>query len=379
MASETENRGWRVIGSSVRGASHTRTGLPNQDAAGWLQKAGSSRALIVAVSDGHGSAKCFRSHIGSRLAIESAIALAQEFINGQPDLNNLSAIKRTAEERLPQELSRRWREAVEAHIESNPITAEELDALEKIDGITARETISNKPTYAYGATILTVVIMESFILYLQLGDGDILLVSNRGDVERPLPKDERLFANETTSLISQSAWSEFRFGFQTLVGPPPALILLSTDGYANSFVNEEAFIKVGADLLEMIRADGLDKVDESLEAWLTEATQTGSGDDTTLALICRTSALKISDEDSPVDESLTVNEVSPVNEIPPVEKSSSAEAEATGNAAETAGGAQKEATSDDATRTEPTPTDEPTLTESLPAQQQVVAPGEEKQ
>jgi serine/threonine protein phosphatase PrpC len=354
MATETGNTGWRVIGSSVRGASHIRTGLPNQDAMGWLQKAGASQSLIVAASDGHGSAKYFRSHVGSRLAIESAISLAQEFLNGQPDLKNLSAIKRTAEERLAQEMSRRWKEAVEAHVESNPITAEELDALEKTDGITAREAIANKPIHAYGATILTVLVSESFILYLQLGDGDILLVSNRGDVERPLPKDERLFANETTSLSSESAWSDFRFGFQTLAGSPPALIMLSTDGYANSFVNEEAFTKVGTDLLEMIRADGLDTVDENLDGWLTEASASGSGDDITLAIICRTGALKIPDENLPINESL------------PAEKSSSAEAEAISNA-------ESEAAGDESTEPAQSPA------EPLPTEQQAVAPEEEKQ
>ena len=358
-----------MIGGSVRGASHARTGLPNQDALGWLQKAGSGRLLIVAASDGHGSAKYFRSHVGSRLAVEAAIALAQEFLNGQPDLKNLSAIKRTAEERLPQELSRRWKEAVEAHIGSNPITVEELDALEKSDGVNARETISSKPTHAYGATILTVLVEESFILYLQLGDGDILLVSDGGGVERPLPRDERLFANETTSLSSQSAWSDFRFGFQTLVGPPPALILLSTDGYANSFVNEDAFLKVGTDLLEMIRADGLDKVSDSLEAWLTEASASGSGDDITLALICRTGALKSPDEDLPVNENSTVNASPPVDESLPVEQGSSAGGEATA-------GTEKEAT--EAAGDESIKPAQPPA-ESSPAEQQAIAPEEEKQ
>jgi serine/threonine protein phosphatase PrpC len=320
MATGTENTRWRVIGSSVSGASHIRGGIPNQDALGWLQKSGASRSLIVAASDGHGSAKYFRSHVGSRLAVETAISLAQEFLNGQPDIKNLSAIKRTAEERLPQEMSRRWREAVESHLQGNPFSDEELAALEKKDGVAAREAIQNKPVHAYGATILTALVEESFILFLQLGDGDILLVSDGGEVERPLPKDERLFANETTSLSSQNAWSDFRFSFQTLAGPPPALILLSTDGYANSFVSEEDFLKVGKDLLAMIRADGLDGVSQNLETWLSEASAAGSGDDITLAIICRADALRrplqdsLAAEDSPAGESLSAETIAKDND-----------------------------------------------------------------
>ena len=65
---------------------------------------------------------------------------------------------------------------------------------------------------------------------------------------------------------------------------PPALILLSTDGYSNSFQDEAGFLKVGSDLLHMIRttAGGLDMVKEHLVAWLTESTYAGSGDDITV-------------------------------------------------------------------------------------------------
>ncbi|HEX8088193.1 MAG TPA: PP2C family serine/threonine-protein phosphatase [Blastocatellia bacterium] len=370
METGAENTRWLVIGSSVIGASHIRAGLPNQDAVGWLQKTGAGRSLIVAASDGHGSAKYFRSHVGSRLAVEAAIALGQEFLNGQPDIKNLSAIKRTAEERLPREMSRRWTEAVEAHIKSSPISAEEMDALEKKDGVAAREAIQEKPSHAYGATILIVLVEESFILYLQLGDGDILLVSDGGDVERPLPKDERLFANETTSLSSQNAWSDFRFSFQTLVGPPPALILLSTDGYANSFISDEAFLKIGKDFLDMIRADGLDKVNANLETWLSEASAAGSGDDITLAIVCRTDALSSPGHGSLADEGL------------PAGERSSAHIEATGKETANVETADKESADKDSSELARLPMDSspagPSSADPLTADGQA-APEEEKQ
>ena len=146
---------------------------------------------------------------------------------------------------------------------------------------------------AYGATLLAVVVAESFILYLQLGDGDILVVSEAGEVSRaPLPTDERLFANETTSLCLRDAWREFRSHFQVISASSPALILVSTDGYGNSFRDEAGFLQVGADVLAMIRADGLDAVSASLETWLTEASQEGSGDDVTLGILCRMDTLE---------------------------------------------------------------------------------------
>ena len=283
---------WRIIGASVRGASHLRAGLPNQDAIRWWPESGTGLPLILAVSDGHGSAKCFRSDAGARYSVSAAITEMKDLLAGQPDPSNLSAIKRMAEERLPQTVARTWANTVNTHLEANPFSTGELEALESKEGLAARQAVEANPLLAYGATILTVLITELFILYLQLGDGDILVVSAAGEVTRPLPKEERLFGNETTSLCSRDAWRDFRIGFQALSSVPPALILVSTDGYANSFRDEEGFCRVGSDLLEMLRADGVDQVRASLETWLTHASQAGSGDDITLGVMCGMDALE---------------------------------------------------------------------------------------
>jgi serine/threonine protein phosphatase PrpC len=279
--------GWSAVGQSVRGAAHLRTGLPNQDAIRWLPASGAGPPLILAVSDGHGSAKYFRSHIGSERAVETTAWLIQDLLDGQPDPANLSAIKRTAEDRLPQQITRWWKQAVAEHLKQAPLTADELGTLEQQEGVAARQAIADNPSLAYGATILAVLVAETFILYLQLGDGDILVVAEDGQVSRPLEHDARLFANQTTSLCSTDAWRDVQIRFQALVEPPPALVLLATDGYANSFVNEAAFLQVGTDILEMIRTEGLEAVQESLETWLSEASQAGSGDDITLGILCR--------------------------------------------------------------------------------------------
>ena len=71
----------------------------------------------------------------------------------------------------------------------------------------------------------------------------------------------------------------------------PALTMLSTDGYINSFTNAGEFFKVGTDLLTMIRSAGIEAVDGKLEGWLAEASQQGSGDDITLGIVCRTAAI----------------------------------------------------------------------------------------
>jgi hypothetical protein len=125
---------------------------------------------------------------------------------------------------------------------------------------------------------------------VQLGDGDILTVSADGRVSGPpLAEDSRLLANETTSLCTAEAWTSVRLYFQPLAGAPPTLILLATDGYANSFVDAAAFEQVGADLLSAVRTQGVDAVNAALPTWLADTSSSGSGDDITVAMAYRQS------------------------------------------------------------------------------------------
>jgi serine/threonine protein phosphatase PrpC len=270
MSSENVTPRWQAVGRSVRGAVHERSGMPNQDAICWM---GNGSLVVLAVADGHGSTRYPRSHIGASFAVETATQLVHDFLLGQADAENLSVVKRAAEEWLPRALVRAWQEAVVEHINANPLSDGEVNVT------------------AYGATIITVAVAERFVLYLQLGDGEILTVNDQGVVSKPLVKDERLFANETTSLCTADAWSDFRVSFQPITQGQPALILLATDGYPNSFRDEAGFLKVGTDILEMIRAEGLSRVRENLEGWLSDSTRAGSGDDVTLGILCSVSQI----------------------------------------------------------------------------------------
>jgi hypothetical protein len=116
----------------------------------------------------------------------------------------------------------------------------------------------------------------------------------------PLPKDDRLFGNETTSLCLPESWSDFRFRLLPIDSnnPYPALILLSTDGYANSFSQDSEFEKVGTDLLEIIcehpdgLQEGISSIQENLPNWLSIASEKGSGDDTTVGILCNLDQIK---------------------------------------------------------------------------------------
>jgi serine/threonine protein phosphatase PrpC len=276
---------WRAFGESVTGASHTRHSEPNQDSIDWRPKDGSGPPLVLAVSDGHGGAKYTRSKTGSELAVATALETLWELVTATS--GTLSLIKSVAEVRLPRDLVRAWNEAVATLLEATPLTDEELGEVALREGPAARETLERHEVVAFGSTVVAVAIAEAFIVYLQLGDGDILVVDAEGHVERPMPGDPRLFANETTSLSGRDAAKDVRVVFQALAGSPPALILAATDGYANSFRSDEDFLRVGSDLVEIIARDGVEGVQGALRKWLTEASDSGSGDDVTVGILSR--------------------------------------------------------------------------------------------
>jgi hypothetical protein len=242
----------------------------------------------MAVADGHGSAKSFRSEIGSERAVHAAVQVVLEFLSSRGGTDTLSSIKRTAEEQLPGKLVKLWKQEVNAHLHDNQFTPEELSRLASKAGPGSRKAVEDNNLLAYGTTILVVGVSRSFVLILQLGDGVILFVDPEGEPSEPLPADPRLFGDETTSLYLPNAENDFR----TFCGPlenPPELILISTDGYPKSCLDIKGFKQVGTDLLDTIRMEGLEAVRTSLKSWLEEVTREGSGDDITLGVLCRLS------------------------------------------------------------------------------------------
>src|SRR5271155_888255 len=100
---------WVMLGSSVQGASHKRTGVPNQDAIFAEPRIDvapamvvASPPLILAVSDGHGSPRSFRSDTGANAAVQIAVERTREFIDHfQSENLRHDVIRDITQNRLP--------------------------------------------------------------------------------------------------------------------------------------------------------------------------------------------------------------------------------------------------------------------------------------
>jgi len=276
---------WQAGGRSVRGSRHCRLGQPAQDAIAWRPTGGNGIALAVA--DGHGSAPSFRSHIGARLAVDTAAELLAEYAASHAHGPSLTSLPPEDAAWLARQLTERWRERVLAHAAAEPLAPSHDEAAVLV---------------SYGSTLLAALATPTWLLYCQLGDGDILLVSDTGHVRRPWPRDGRLLGVETTSLCMPEAWREVQVDLAPLTPHAPLLVLLSTDGYSNSFRKDRGFLRVGRDILELVQTQGMAQVDSDLEAWLNEASDLGSGDDITVGLLYR----------SPLDTPLATPVATPI-------------------------------------------------------------------
>jgi len=203
----------------------------------------------------------------------------REFVSGD------TALPRDVAPDLPQRIVRAWREAVASHATAHPFTADEWRALQDAASPGGREEIEGNPAVAYGATLLAVAVRDSSMVYLQLGDGDILCVNDAGDTTRVLDADPRLIGNQTTSLCQGDAAECFRTRLVADGTAPPALVLVATDGYANAFRSDADFRLIGRDYLTLLREQGLDGTAARLDRFLNDASANGSGDDITLGLM----------------------------------------------------------------------------------------------
>ncbi|MBM7555495.1 protein phosphatase 2C domain-containing protein [Halanaerobacter jeridensis] len=277
---------WIVTGASIKGANHGRRGLPNQDAIKWETENGN---LVMAVSDGHGSLKHFRSEIGSKLAVKAAVEIMLEEVDvGNLTDDMLNKIKTRVKDKLPQRIVNQWRDKVKEHYQNNLFSLDrvaqaKLMKLEEEKGIAKRKKIEDNYIKAYGATLLIVLITEKFSLYFQLGDGNISILAEDG--KKMLFAAEEQFGPATNSLCMSEASNKVKISLIPFSEELPLFILLSTDGYINSFRNDKDYFKVIDDFIDLAKHHGIEYINENLSQWLEKTSQQGSGDDITLGLV----------------------------------------------------------------------------------------------
>lgn len=254
--------GWLAGGATARGASHHRSGLPNQDSIGWIAPGAGLRRGAMVVSDGHGGKAHDRSHDGSRLAVECALA---EFVPLLAEGADTDAAFAEARAGIAARIHERWKRR-----------------LAELTGA-ADEAMMVR----HGATLVAVACGDESLLLVQLGDGDILIGRRDATLERPLPEDDGLTGEQTHSLCETDAPGFARTAIiaRGRGGSAIDFVMASTDGLAKSFPDDASFLDLARHYRGLISTRGLGAVTDGLGDWLAAASANGSADDVSLGFL----------------------------------------------------------------------------------------------
>lgn len=276
-----------IIGESVQGYTHKIKNLPNQDAIFTKEPQNEGDSSIIAIADGHGGAKHFRSEVGSKLAVETAARVIEEFIAKHSSLTHDEIETKSVS--LPNLILSEWKRGVEEHLREQPFKDEEFNALRAraSDGETSVNAVKNDNLLAYGSTILAAARTKDYTIYLQLGDGNILIVDDDGKVTTPFPTEEgTISVLESKSLCVQDP-KDMNIKIFESKSHNPTMIQINSDGL-DAFGGNNGLMEFASDIKNEIDNSALKSIKESLTGWLNQISNTegkGSGDDVTLAIM----------------------------------------------------------------------------------------------
>lgn len=288
-----------ILGRSVQGASHRRSAseIDCQDSFCYNFLKFNVRsieydAVVLAVSDGHGSKSCPYSKDGAQLAARTFCDIIEDVcrkVSAEPEsviaspqpgkpLDNISAyLEREGEVDIPKRVLAEWQRRVLDRTKSEKrVIAKASDGTDDFVSLYRQ----------YGTTLLGLLITEEFFFGFQLGDGDICFAEFADGYEDKITVEKvveprKILGVETDSLCSRDAWTKANVVVLRKSVGENVLFTLSTDGYSNSYPNDSSFRIVISDYLRILRDNGHPYVSQQLEGWLRETSDQGSGDDVT--------------------------------------------------------------------------------------------------
>ena len=297
-----------VFGTSVQGASHIRSDVECQDS--WKKTIRNDGTIIMAVADGHGSKNCPYSKTGSCIAVNVFCKTMSEYIEHFSSSSDqlLTYLNREGETTFAQKICFEWQRCVKKTHRNKKRDFPIIESGEK-----AGETDFSKVYEQYGTTLLGLVLANDFLFAFQLGDGDIVFISaNRIE---PVIKGDKILGVETHSLGREDSWKKAITTVRRIDNNEDAssMFLMATDGFSNSYKNEDEFKKTCFEYLDMINQYGVKAVKENLKSWLSETSEMGCGDDITVLIAYKSSNQKTNTQDDETDKQQAVYEQLVIN------------------------------------------------------------------
>lgn len=266
---------------SLRGGAHLQNGKPMQDYSGAERGDGYD---IAVVCDGHGSDKHFRSHVGSRLATEAAIAKLKEFATAYPDYASASAGFGKKAEILRLSIVSAWMKGIEKDYTEEPFTPEELKK-----GVAPGVDYYSRYTklVPYGTTMLAVLLAKDYYVALMIGDGVIIRMTPDTEAVEESFEGKKLGDRVESMCNQDSAFKIYSKCVKIEDGERDMAFVLASDGFCESeaFTSREMMRNWPKRYITVMAKYGMEKAKEMVAAQMQQISDVSSAmDDISVAI-----------------------------------------------------------------------------------------------
>lgn len=234
--------------------------IKNKTSQDYLKFENIKNGMICAIADGHSGDFFINSHKGSRFACESAIEVLKKYEN--EDKNKIKSL--LDNKTLQVEICNKWRALVQQDMKQS------LNMVFKYN------------YFKYGTTLLIVMIKDDYILFIKLGDGDIL-IKEEDNIKKVLPSYKQ---NIVDCLAEEKAYDKMIFNVIDHKKNISNVIVYS-DGFENSFVSYKSMVKEINNTLINYNKNIFSKMnlENEYDKYLSDLSKKGSLDDISIIFV----------------------------------------------------------------------------------------------
>jgi peptidoglycan hydrolase CwlO-like protein len=200
---------------TCHGAKYKDKEMPCQDASTHTNSEGRAMAIVA---DGHGSTRCFRSHVGSKKVVEIAETCFRSWLSSHETIDKDPESFKDELHGVIKQIINRWFAEVMEHESENPLSKD--PKLEEVaEKYKDRYTDTENPAnidyrcHAYGTTLMMTAITDEYWFAFQVGDGKCVVLYEDGTWSLPIPWDDNCTFNTTTSICDDNSLEKFRYWF----------------------------------------------------------------------------------------------------------------------------------------------------------------------
>lgn len=224
MEDQKKRLNWRFIGHSTTGARKKEIDMVSHNKMRCsIPENKESLSFVLSCAEGNKSNQSFRGNKGAAFAVEASSDLYDELLKSKPD--GVTDSKKWIEKIIKNNLVKSWRVNVADDIYYKPFKVEDFKNIEQIE---ARHQAVLNPVTVYDAQLLTVIGLESTLVFFRIGEGEVIIGFEDKSMGFPIPKEKKneIFVDKSLSLKNSKDFIEIAFHEFSEI-PPPFIFVFS--------------------------------------------------------------------------------------------------------------------------------------------------------